>query len=149
MQEKRSIIHELRITNHQIKRFLDINTKNCQCDEITGLQIMALHYLSENTDKEIYQKDLAKKFSIRNSTVTSLLTLMEKNGFIKRTSVEKDARLKKITVTEKGIELKSWMDHSMTELENLLTSNLTKEEYETFFTVIDKIKNSLKNGGNQ
>lgn len=147
MHKKRSIIHELRTTNHQIKRFMDNKTRIEQNDEVTGLQILTLHYLSENPNTDIYQKDIAQRFSIRNSTVTSLLTLMGKNGFIKRESVKQDARLKKISLTDKGAELKTWMDCSMNELEEMLTSNLTNEECEIFFTVIDKLKKSLNEGG--
>ena len=149
MYKSRSVFHDIKTTNHQIKRFLDNKTREEQNAEITGLQIMTLHYLSEHADQDIYQRDLAQKFSIRNSTVTSLITLMEKNGFIKRQSVEQDARLKKITITEKGAQLKMWSEQSMKELEELLRSNLTDEECQVFFTVIDKLKNSLENGGNK
>ena len=50
----------------------------------------------------IIRKDIEEEFQIRKSTVTGILQLMEKNGFIYRESVEKDARLKRIVPTKKA-----------------------------------------------
>lgn len=42
----------------------------------------------------IFQKDLETEFCIGRSTVTNILNLMEKKGFVRRESVSYDARLK-------------------------------------------------------
>ena len=88
----------IQMLSHQMKR------KNCIVTMIDGdsLTVMQKHILKfillETLHREIYQKDIEEEFQIRKSTVTGILQLMEKNGFIYRESVEKDARLKRIVL---------------------------------------------------
>ena len=62
-----------------------------------------IRYLYENREQDIFQKDIEQRFAVGRSTVTNLIQLMEKKGFVKRESVKQDARLKKVILTEKGI----------------------------------------------
>ena len=39
-----------------------------------------IRYLYENRERDVFQRDLEKKFSISRSAVTATLQLMEKNG---------------------------------------------------------------------
>ena len=66
------------------------------------MQGWIIGYLYQNRDKEVFQRDIQEQFSIRRSTVTGILQLMEKNGLITRSSVERDARLKKLELTPPG-----------------------------------------------
>ena len=54
----------------------------------------------------MYQKDIEEEFRIRKSTVTGILKLLEKNGFIRRESVPQDARLKRIVPTARAEALR-------------------------------------------
>ena len=63
-----------------------------------------MRYLYENRKKDIFQKDIEKFFSIGRSTVTNIIQILEKKGYVRRESVEYDARLKKVILTEQGIE---------------------------------------------
>ena len=56
-----------------------------------------------NIIRSPFQKDIEQRFAVGRSTVTNLIQLMEKKGFVKRESVKQDARLKKVILTEKGI----------------------------------------------
>ena len=64
-------------------------------DELTAMHGWILGYLCRNEHKDIFQKDIEAEFKICRSTVTNILKLMEKKGYIKRESVPYDARLKK------------------------------------------------------
>ena len=55
---------------------------------------------------DVYQKDIEEEFRIRKSTVTGILKLLEKNGFIRRESVPQDARLKRIVPTARAESLR-------------------------------------------
>lgn len=96
----------IQMLSHQMKR------KNCIVTMIDGdgLTVMQKHILKfillETLHREIYQKDIEEEFQIRKSTVTGILQLMEKNGFIYRENVEKDARLKRIVPTKKAEALR-------------------------------------------
>ena len=59
----------------------------------------------DKTGLETFQKDIEKAYEIRRSTATGILQLLEKNGYLKRQSVSEDARLKKLVLTAKAIEV--------------------------------------------
>lgn len=100
-------------------------------------------YLFKQKDKDIFQKDIETHFGIRRSTVTKILQLMESNGLIKRTAVLSDARLKKITLTEKAINMHEHFRKEIDSFEETLSKGLTEEELECFFCIADKIYNNL------
>lgn len=55
-------------------------------------------------DRNIFQKDIEQEFSISRATVSNLVQLVEKKGYISREAISEDARLKKLVLTNKGIE---------------------------------------------
>ncbi len=63
-----------------------------------------IRYLYENREQDIFQKDIEQRFAVGRSTVTNLIQLMEKKGFVKREKmVKQEIPLKKVILTEKGI----------------------------------------------
>ena len=65
-------------------------------EELTMMQSWIIRFLYEHSEEDIYQRDIEAEFSIARSTATGILKLMEKRGYIRRVSVERDARLKKL-----------------------------------------------------
>ncbi|MFR4477725.1 MAG: MarR family transcriptional regulator [Ruminococcus callidus] len=53
-------------------------------DRQTGMHGYLLRYLYENQERDVFQRDIEKAFSISRSSVTVTLQLMEKNGLIRR-----------------------------------------------------------------
>ena len=104
---------EIRRLDHMLARSLQARVKAAGIDEVTLMHGWIIRYLYTNRDKDVFQKDMEQYFSIGRSTVTNIIQLMEKKGFIVRQSVEYDARLKKVVLTEKGVR-----NHEM--LENLI-----------------------------
>ena len=103
-----------------------------------------IRYFYENRDTDVFQRDFESRFSIRRSTATNMLKLMEKNGIIHRESVPYDARLKKIVLTEKAIEIHKKATKNIEMVENTLKKGITEEELIVFYNVVDKIKNNLE-----
>ena len=73
-----------------------------------------------------------------------MLKLMEKNGIICRESVPYDARLKKIVLTEKAVEMHKKATKNIEMIENTLKKGITNDELITFYTVVDRIKANLE-----
>ena len=69
---------------------------------------------------------------------------MEKNQLICRESVSYDARLKKLTLTEKAIAFHQEFIKEIQKVEKQLTRGLTEQEIDTFFILIEKIKQNLQ-----
>jgi DNA-binding MarR family transcriptional regulator len=82
---------------------------------------------------------------VRRSTMSAVLLRMEEKGLLKRTSVEHDARLKKITLTERGMQLYRKMEHSLDKMEGRMISGLSAEEEATLLSLLEKVKTNLEN----
>lgn len=89
-------IHNL--TKDVIRKSIPISDRAPQ----TQLQGGILGYLFHHRDGPVYQKDIEKEFRISRATATNTLQVMEKNGLIVRRSQDKDARLKRIFLTEEA-----------------------------------------------
>ena len=83
--------------------------------------------------------------SFSSLNIIRIKKLMEKKNYITRESVESDARLKKLVLTETGIELHYKIENMITKNETLLDSLLTKEEKKQFLFLINKILSGLEN----
>ena len=95
--------------------------------EFSGSQGRTLRFLLSQIE-DIYQKDIEEEIQIRKSTVTGILQLMEKNGFIYRESVEKDARLKRIVPTKKAEALRPSILYHINESEAQMTQGISKKD---------------------
>ena len=145
MCRKRKIGHELRTLDNMMSRNLMAAVRERGLDELTAMHGWILGYLCRNEGKDIFQKDIEAEFKIGRSTVTNILQLMEKKGYIRRESVPYDARLKKLVLTDTGRELHLKTKDTIDILEAQTTEGISEEDLETFYRVIDQLKNNVKN----
>ncbi|MDR3593372.1 MarR family transcriptional regulator [Clostridium sp.] len=111
---------------------------------ITGVQGRILGFIYCNSqNRDIFQKDIEEELDIRRSSVTSVLQLMEKNGYIKRISVSKDARLKKIILTEKGLEVQRNVYEFIIGFEKSLRDELNENEMDILIYLIDRLSKKI------
>lgn len=116
------------ILSHQMKRNSFI-TDIPDNGELTAMQKHVLkHILLETLHRDVYQKDIEEEFQVRKSTVTGILKLMEKNGFIYRESVPWDARLKRIVPTKKAEALRPDILSHIQSSEAALTQGIDPED---------------------
>jgi MarR family transcriptional regulator, transcriptional regulator for hemolysin len=141
--EKIRIGFELRSLNNLIRRYFEFSSHKKEIETITGNNGWIISYLAENADKDIYQKDLEKHFTITRSTASKVLTLMEQKGLIQRQAVAKDARLKKIVLTDKAWKLKGLMREDVVKLEQILTNGFTDQELKVLYSYIQKMKENI------
>ena len=126
-----------------ISRDMDANIIHAVGDKVTVSQAYVIDFMI-NTDKEdIFQKDLEKQFDLKRAAISLMLNNMEKNDLIKRVPVSEDARLKKLVLTEKSIALANTITTAIDEIEHTLLEDLTQEEIDNFYTVLNKMRNSL------
>lgn len=138
--EKFRIGIEIRKLDHMLKRMITYHAKAAGMDEVTLMHGWIIQYLYENKEKEVFQKDIEARFSVCRSTVTSIIQLMEKKGYIARESVGHDARLKKVILTDKGIETHDKMECIAEQMDRMFVADISEEEMEVFLKVMNKIK---------
>ena len=141
---KRKLGFEIGRTSRLIKRVLDNNSQMEYIDKVTGTHGFALGFLHRNKDRDIFQKDFEKEFDIRRSTASHILSLMEENGMITRESVPYDARLKKIVLTEKALNIQTEVMCFFDNLEKEFEKDISEEELQIFYSVLDKINSNIE-----
>ena len=112
---------------------------------ITPVQMDALVFVLRRTrqGEKVCQKDIEKHVNLRASSVSTLLTTLEKKGYLVRNVADGDARTKYITLTEKGNVLCEEKKLYMERCDALVQSALTEEEQETFITLLNKIMSGI------
>lgn len=143
MCDQKHVGFEIKTLSNLIKRKVDNLVSNKYTINVTGIHGWIMGYMYKNIDKDIFQKDIEEEFSIRRSTVTTILQLMEKNDLIIRKSVDYDARLKKIELTEKAINIHKEVGENISQVESQLIKGLSEEELNNFFSTLEKIKVNL------
>ena len=141
MKQQRAIGFEIKCLSNMIRRKLDTTFSSPEFD---GLNAMMGYIMDHEETQDIFQKDIEEEFNIRRSSATVMLQGLEQRGYIRRTQIEKDARLKKIELTEKARKLQKRVRSEIDRFHEQLEKDLSKEEKEEFFRLLDKIKSNLK-----
>jgi len=130
--------------NNVIRRHL-CNTKgNCHpADEVTGTNLRIIRFLKANENRDVFQKDVEKEFGITRSTASRVLSLMEKKNLIQRSSVAHDARLKRVTLTDRSRAFASVMFKRCEELEEQLFRGFSAEEEEMVLSFLQRMHDNL------
>lgn len=144
MDDRLPVAILIKILANHIKRNLDTAASFGPLYNLTGTQIQIIGYIHHSPKGDIFQKDIETKYSIRRSTATGILQLMEKNGLITREPVEYDARLKKIILTEKALVVSRQAHLNVSDLEKQLTKGMSAEELAVFRSLIWKMKANLE-----
>lgn len=146
MEPNQCIGFELRSLAILMKRKMDKAPNECgiELTELTYMHGWAVGYFYNNRNREIFQKDFEKVFTIRRSTASNILNLMEKNGLITRETVDYDTRLKKITLTEKAMRIHNMVINRVEEFEKELSKGIAKEKLDVFFEVINIMKRNIQ-----
>ncbi|MDE5990849.1 MAG: MarR family transcriptional regulator [Clostridia bacterium] len=140
---EKTIGFEVRSISNQIKRYLN-SLPAFQSNEVRGIYGYVMGFLYKNSDRDIFQKDIEEELSIRRSSVTNLLGRMESCGLIERQSVSGDARLKKVVLTEKAIQMQEQIDKEIKGVEERLSKGLTEREKEELFKLLAKVRKNVE-----
>ncbi len=145
MSEERIYIgHQIHKLDRSITKLLEKRVKAAGLDEVTLMHGWILRYLYEHEEKETYQKDIEKYFGICRSAVTNIIQALEKKGQVCRASVESDARLKKVTLTEEGRVSHEKLGEIFMDLDDDLMKGISHEELQSFMNVVDKVYRNIE-----
>lgn len=143
MKKEESICRELKVLDNMMGRRADAMVSGCFDPEITNVQGRVIGFLRCNEARPIYQKDVEAEFSITRATASKMLSLMERNGLIRRLPVAVDGRLKELRPTEKALECGERVHQRLMEFEEMVTAGLTEEEKQVLLQILKKMQNNL------
>lgn len=143
MTEKR-IGRELRCLSNLIMRDIDNSSIKKSLDKITGTNGWIIGYIAENSDRDVFQKDLEKEFGITRSTASRVVELMVHKGLIERQKVDYDARLKKLTLTPKAAQVFQMMDKDNRRMEQKLMRGFSDYETELLMSYLLRMQENMR-----
>lgn len=113
-------------------------------EQATPMHGWIIEYLYRHRNTPVFQRDIEREFSITRSTVTNILQLMERKGYIERRSVPQDARLKQLVLTEEGVRFHENTILSFKQTDDYVASLLTEEENAELLRLLNKLRDALK-----
>ena len=137
---------ELRKLSNLTSRYFEQYSNKQSIEAVSGANSWIIGYIGDRNlcGVDVYQRDLEACFGITRSTASKVVNLMEQKGLIRREGVPHDARLKKLVLTEKSIEIKRLMDEDRMRFETVLRQGFNEEELQTLLKFIDKMKQNLQ-----
>lgn len=124
-----------------IRRAMDARIAAEVTPELTGVRGMLLGEIvrANKENRDVYQRDVEHWMQIRRSSVTAVLQAMEQDGFITRCSVEKDARLKRLSATPKGVAYHERIRISIDNFERELQRDVAPERMAVARAVLGQV----------
>lgn len=141
---KDSILFELKEIDMLLVRRIMKEAKKCKEPPLSPIQGRIITYLLKHKKEKVYQRDLEKVLGLRRSTISGILQTMEKNNIIKRVEVKEDARIKQIILTNTALNKHKEIGTKIKKIEKLIRNDIPKKDLQTFFNVVNQIKENLK-----
>lgn len=123
-------------------RRLGVRMRESGLADVTAMHAMVIGYLADHG--ETYQRDLETEFQVNRSTITKIVQVMERRGYIRRESVPRDRRLKRLVLTELGVDLKDRLQRCVEETNREFMEVLPPEEGEALLASLRKIREKLE-----
>lgn len=107
------------------------------------LQVLVYIFKSGKSGQNVCQKDVERELNLRPSSVSTLLSNLERDGFITRSLSDGDARTKFASLTEKGKSLCIKNKLLMDECDAAIQLALSEEEQKNLDLLLTKVINGL------
>lgn len=136
----------IRTLHNVINRYLYV-TRPEQVKDVSGGNIDIIVFLAHHKDEEIFPQDIERRFGVTRSTASRVLALMERKGLITRESVPRDARLKRIVLTDKSHAIAEALRDNAKQMEDKLLDRLSDAEIRQFMYTLDVMQTNLVSTG--
>lgn len=140
--DKKSLIHEIKVIDGDIFKAISNRYKSMNID-ITPMHakiIMTIYKSSE----PLCQKDLENSISCNKSTMSAIISTMEKNGLVTRETSEQDSRINYLVLTDRGLEMALFLKKDRKLTEDIMLDGITEDEYLMFNQIVAKIRKNLE-----
>ena len=125
------------VSIRKIVRSLNIESKGLQKDFGLSIpQLLCLGHLENQPHFQSTHKELMEFLSLNSSTITGIISRLEKRGYVARLSNSNDRRLKSITLTASGKKLLDETPNILHDRLSIKLNSLSEEQK-------NRIKDSL------
>ena len=142
MRDEKKLMEKYDKLNRRMLRYFSSFFTDTQ---ITSIQGLILHYIIvESETRDIFPKDLEEFLEIKGSSVTSLISNLERNGYLRRESLDSDRRYKKLVLTEQTLAIKDDITSRVNEYMHSMFAGISENDLEVFEKVILQMTENTK-----
>lgn len=110
--------------------------------DLTAAQGHILAYLARQSQPPC-PRDLEEAFRLRHSTVSGLLTRLEKKGFVAVVPDREDRRCKRVSLLPRGQDCVQRLGEEISAIEQTMVRDFTEEDKERFRILLDRAIENL------
>ena len=116
-----------------------------RADNLTLSQLRCLEYIHENAKDKVPLKEIEAHFHISQPTLAGIISRLCQKELILTETSEINSRAKTVSLTPAGEKLFLSFDERRDTMESSLLASLTDTEKHTFYELLKKVNNGLKN----
>lgn len=113
--------------------------------KLTGAQLDVLIFLSNQSEKTTFQKDIGEFLAIKHTSTIDILKKLEEKQLIYRETNQDNARCRNVYLTEKGKQLTTMLSSKKTEIEAILLEGFSETEHQQLWEQLMKIYTNIEN----
>lgn len=140
MKEK-SIMLDLKKTNNKILKMLSYRYASMKLN-VTPNQSKIIMFINDNGN--VTSNQIGKWVHANKSTLSKVLNNLENKGYIVREEDKNDSRKKIVKLTKSGLKIVEVLKEDASVISNLLMLGISKDEYDTFKRVLDKVEMNIE-----
>jgi MarR family transcriptional regulator, organic hydroperoxide resistance regulator len=140
MKPEETVDYNVKVCWHAISRMY--NTEAAKNDITTSIGFVLLNI---NQETGTPATKIAPLLGLEARSLTRILKSMEEKGLIYKVSDERDKRLVRIFLTEKGLEKKEVSRKTVLHFNYKMQEAIPQEELDRFFQVTGRIINMIEN----
>ena len=130
MSDEKKLMEKYDKLNRRIRRYFSSFFTGTS---LTSIQALILHYIIvESEKKDIFPKDLEEFLEIKGSSITSLISNLERNGYLRRESLASDGRYKKLVLTEQTLAIQDDITSRINEYMQSIFVGISEDDLKVF-----------------
>ena len=142
MSDEKKVMEKYDKLNRRIRRYFSSFFTGTS---LTSIQALILHYIIvESEKKDIFPKDLEEFLEIKGSSITSLISNLERNGYLRRESLASDGRYKKLVLTEQTLAIQDDITSRINEYMQSIFVGISEDDLKVFEKVIMQMTENTK-----
>lgn len=138
IRREETVGYKIRLLHNQLHKNMEARREE-NGDDLTGMQRWTLGFLRDHQNQNVYQRDIEEAFAVSRATASNMLSVMERKGLIERVAVEHDARLKKLVLTERAVNMLEHVERDILNMEARLTDGMSPGDVAQLLKYLDQM----------
>lgn len=109
-----------------VRSMNNIDDKKLHKLDLTASQVLILSQLWKKDG--LTQKEIQENLNLRPASISGIVDILLKKGFINRKQDDEDARFKRLYLTEEGRRLEDASLEALKEIDHIITQGFSEEE---------------------